>query len=267
MATKHIREEEVKNRLRQDLFSTYDATPIQGNIDFAVAVPSEQTDNEEKEYLLWAEAKQGKNKDIYASLVQLILTIGRAHTYDRYLPPLYLGAFDEEKICFVRYESVIDVFAQNDFNWNVTPSDHSTKEFRQLYALIEQSLERESLLFRYEADAKELVHFVRHGFRTKSTASRIRISKTNFIHIYQNGAWRSSPPSTSTGTRRRWRSRRAWADTSPSSSVPRRPMCSTPHANCGATTTHSPMPTQMPRTTTSASTFKAPKPPRAARCK
>lgn len=34
-----LREEEVKNKLRQDFFKDYDATPILGNVDFAVAVP------------------------------------------------------------------------------------------------------------------------------------------------------------------------------------------------------------------------------------
>ncbi len=29
----------------------------------------------------------------------------------------------------------MDVFGKNDFNWNVTPSDHDTKEFHELAAL------------------------------------------------------------------------------------------------------------------------------------
>lgn len=35
------REEQLKNQLRQDYFRDYDATPILGNIDFAVAVPTD----------------------------------------------------------------------------------------------------------------------------------------------------------------------------------------------------------------------------------
>lgn len=36
MANNKIREEEVKNRIRQEFFQDYDATPILGDIDFAV---------------------------------------------------------------------------------------------------------------------------------------------------------------------------------------------------------------------------------------
>ena len=36
----NLREEEIKNRLRHDSFDAYDATPILGNIDFAVALPA-----------------------------------------------------------------------------------------------------------------------------------------------------------------------------------------------------------------------------------
>jgi hypothetical protein len=52
------------------------------------------------ESLLWAEAKQGRS-DIYNSIVQLILTIGKARTFDKFLPPPMLGAFDGEKIAFI----------------------------------------------------------------------------------------------------------------------------------------------------------------------
>lgn len=38
MATNKIREEEVKNKIRQEFFQDYDATPILGDIDFAVTI-------------------------------------------------------------------------------------------------------------------------------------------------------------------------------------------------------------------------------------
>ena len=47
--------------------------------------------------MLWAEAKKGNQADIYESFVQLIITIGKARTFDTYLPPNFLGAFDAEK--------------------------------------------------------------------------------------------------------------------------------------------------------------------------
>ena len=90
--------------------------------------------------LLWAEAKRGTVTDIYKPLVQLVLTIGRARTFDTYLPPPFLGVFDAEKIVFLPYKEIMPFFTLNDFNWNVTPSDDTTREFGLLYEAIRASL-------------------------------------------------------------------------------------------------------------------------------
>ena len=181
-----IQEEELKNKVAHDYFADYDSTQIIGKIDFCIAVPQEGTELFETESLLWAEAKAGVKKDIYESFVQLILTIGRARTFDHHLPPAFLGAFDAEKIAFLPYNEVIDVFYQNDFNWNVTPSDHETKEFRQLYDKVKADIERDVLLYRFGTDDTELHAFIRRNFVIgKSRLSKIRINKNNFTHIYQ----------------------------------------------------------------------------------
>jgi len=91
--------------------------------------------------LLWAEAKKG-NFDVPTMFVQLILTIGRARTFDKTLPPAFLGAFDYQKIAFVLYIHVQDIFYLNDFNWNVAPSNHATKEFQFIKARIESILKQ-----------------------------------------------------------------------------------------------------------------------------
>lgn len=182
----NIQEAELKNKVAHDYFSDYDNTPIIGNIDFCIAVPRGGAELFETESLLWAEAKAGTRKDIYESFVQLILTIGKARTFDKHLPPAFLGAFDAEKIAFLPYTNIIDVFYQNDFNWNVTPSDHDTKEFRQLYKQVKEDIEREVLLYRFGIDKHELRKFIRNNFIVgKSHLSKIRINKNNFTHIYQ----------------------------------------------------------------------------------
>ena len=182
----NIQEEELKNKVAHDWFPAYDSTQIIGKIDFCIAMPKEGDETFETESLLWAEAKAGTKKDVYESFVQLILTIGKARTFDSYLPPAFLGAFDAEKIAFLPYAYIIDVFYQNDFNWNVTPSDHETKEFRQLYDKVKTDIEREVLLYRFDTDEKELSSFIRKNFILgKSRLSKIRINKNNFTHIYQ----------------------------------------------------------------------------------
>ncbi len=187
MANNKIREEEVKNRIRQEFFQDYDATPILGNIDFAVTTKkSSEGELFDQEYFLWAEAKAGNAEDIYASFVQLIITIGKAHTHESYLPPRYLGAFDEEKIAFIEYHHIVSVFYQNDFNWNVTPSNHSTKEFHMLYDLLHEQLKKEISLFDLRKDEKELRKFIRSNFKLgKQRTNGINITKNNFIFVFQ----------------------------------------------------------------------------------
>lgn len=135
---------------------------------------------------MWAEAKSGSKKDIYESFVQLILTIGRARTFDKFLPPAFLGAFDADKIGFLPYNSILDTFYKSDFNWNVTPSDHETKEFRQVYDTVKSNIENGVMLFYFGRDDKELRKFIKENFVIgKSRLSKVRINKNNFTSIYQ----------------------------------------------------------------------------------
>ena len=183
-----MREEELKNRVAADIFPEYDCARIVGNIDFCVSVPcsDRQTgDPWERESLLWAEAKKGRRANLLESFVQLILTIGRARTFDKVLPPAFLGAFDAEKIAFIPYNAVLDIFYQNDFNWNVTPSDHDAKEFRQVMETVETSIRETECVFRFGADEKELRAFVRKNFIIgRKSVSRLRITKNNFASVY-----------------------------------------------------------------------------------
>ena len=167
MAYENIREEELKNKIAQDYFGVFDCTKIIGNVDFCVTLSTEnkkQTQLLETESLLWAEAKKGKS-DIFKSIVQLILTIGKARTFDKNMPPAYLGAFDAEKIAFIPYNDIHDIFYQNDFNWNVTPSNYETKEFKQVYEKVKTTIENKSLLFYFDKDHKELHEFVKINFK------------------------------------------------------------------------------------------------------
>ena len=184
-----LREEELKLCVAEDWFAVYDCKRRIGNIDFCVAIPATELGLYGSESALWAEAKAGTHKDILESFVQLILTIGRARVFDKEHPPRFLGAFDAEKIAFLPYDTVMDVFAQNDFNWNVTPSDHSTKEFSQLYELAKQTIEGESYLYDYEKDEAELRKFIKANFISgRKDVSRIQITRNNFTHVYQK--WR-----------------------------------------------------------------------------
>lgn len=182
--SKTIREEELKNKVARDYFHSFDNTQIIEEIDFSIA-PKKEADKKDTEYFLWAEAKKGNKNDIYESFVQLILTIGKKRVFDKHLPPPFLGAFDAEKIAFIQYYKVLDVFNQNDFNWNVTPSDHESKEFKQLYNLVENTLKNESYIYKFDDDESELKEFIRANFIAgKNSLSKVQIDKNNFVNIY-----------------------------------------------------------------------------------
>ena len=181
MKYKNIREEELKNKVGADWFKQFDTTEILGNIDFTVFPKNDSLFG--RTPLLWAEAKTG-NFDVPTMFVQLILTIGKARTFDKTLPPAFLGAFDFKKIAFVEYSNVQDIFYLNDFNWNVTPSNHETKEFRLIKERIESTLKENTYVFDFEKDDKELRTFIKDNIANATTTSKIKIDKNNFIPIY-----------------------------------------------------------------------------------
>lgn len=184
MKYQNIREEELKNKVAHDYFWIYDCTKIIGNVDFCVCMHQSQKELFEQESLLWAEAKKGSS-DIYNSIVQLILTIGKARTFDKFLPPAMLGAFDGEKIAFIPYNDIHEVFYLNDFNWNVTPSNHNTKEFKLIHEKVKTIIDTKTLLFNFLKDDRELKKFIKKNFIVgKFGLTKTKIDKNNFMVIY-----------------------------------------------------------------------------------
>ncbi|EAJ3733455.1 hypothetical protein DCU87_05380 [Campylobacter upsaliensis] len=199
----NLPEEELKNKVAADFFSsnpqsenikldkeqkallkTLDSTQILGRIDFCISYNAKtlfQPIN-----FLWAEAKKGNKADIIESFIQLILTIGKEKTYENNLPPIFLGAFDCEKIAFIPYHELDSIFSQNDFNWLVTPSKHDTKEFKTLHALAKELIEKQKLQFSLKSDTKELQSFIQANFTLNNeNIAKIPITKNNFTTIYQ----------------------------------------------------------------------------------
>ena len=188
----------IINTVREDFFKDYDCRKLIGNIDFSVAIP--QTGKElfpEIEYVLWAEAKKGAltPSAFHDAFIQLIFTIGRERTFDKNLPPKFLGAFDAEKIAFIPFSAVMDVFSQNDFDWTVAPSDHESKEFKQLKEMVKKQLtetgkENENVyFFNFFNDKRDLQRFIKRNFVSgRDSVQRMRITYNNFTHIYEK--WR-----------------------------------------------------------------------------
>lgn len=175
-------EEELKNRVGEDFFADFNHSTIKGRVDFCIA--DKQTFFGEPTEYLWAEAKRGK-ANLDHALVQLILTIGRAQLHTKQSPPRYLGAFNATRIYFIPFHKLHDIFWMNDFNWSVTPSDHSTKEFSLVVERVQGIIEEENLTFDFSKDDKELRKFIKNNFMPyKEKTTKIPITKTNFITIY-----------------------------------------------------------------------------------
>ena len=184
--TNNILEEEIKNRLRDDFFKDYDANPIIGKIDFAVTLKTEGEELFDKEYFLWAEAKRNPKEELVDSFVQLVITIGKAKTHEKLLPPYFLGAFDKEKIAFIEFHNIIGALYQGEINWNVAPSDHKSDTFIQLRNMLNDILLQGMSVFNIKKDEKALRKFIRKNFRLgRDRTSRINITRNNFMFVFQ----------------------------------------------------------------------------------
>ena len=182
MKYKNIREESLKLKVASDFFSSFDTTEIVGNIDFCVK-PKQIDLFSNTAPLVWAEAKKD-TQEVTEMITQLILTIGKARTFDKTLPPAFLWCFDFEKIAFVEYLEIQDIFYENDFNRNVTPSNHDTKEFQKVRNRIEGILKKKTWIFDYEKDEKRLKDFIQNTIGKVGSGAKIKINKNNFLPIY-----------------------------------------------------------------------------------
>ena len=183
MKYSNIREEALKNKVWADFFAHFDTTDIPWNIDFCVKSKQVDLFSWQTAPLLRAEAKTW-DYDIPEMFTQLILTIWKARTFEKTLPPAFLWAFDFKKIAFVEYLEIQDIFYENDFDWTVTPSNHSTKEFKKVYQRIENILKRKTWTFDYEKDEEKLKDFIKNVVWKAGSTAKIRINKNNFLPIY-----------------------------------------------------------------------------------
>jgi hypothetical protein len=182
-ANQKIGEANYKAAIFQEYFGTKKFAYMQeiDRIDFVI------TDNMDR-HLIWAETKKN-TADIVEMFVQLILTIGKARTFDRYNPPPFLCVFDYQKIAFLQYNTVHDIFYQTDFNWNITPSNHKSKEFKQIKTIVEKTVQEKNMLFSFDSDKQVLKEFIKNNFTASldffpDLFAHLQIDKNNFIPTY-----------------------------------------------------------------------------------
>ncbi|GAA7269915.1 hypothetical protein [Helicobacter pylori] len=176
----NLNEEPLKSIVAKAFFENFDFSG--DKIDFIITYSHK---NKGKplwiEPILWAEGKKGKS-ELFKSLAQLILTIGKYKFYTHFPPP-YLGAFDAFSFLFVEYHKLDFIFTRSDIDFSVTPSNHNTESFKHLLNEITPLLEKEALIFDYETQNKELKAFIKDNL-LYSKRSKIPVDKNNFVHVY-----------------------------------------------------------------------------------
>ena len=180
----NIPEEELKNKVAMEFFSDFDCTQILGEIDFCVSF--EMQSFFEDTYFLWAEAKKGKDADIYESFTQLLLTIAKHKHHQKHNPPPFLGAFDAEKIAFIEYSKLMEFLDRSDFDYlHTTPSNHDGANFQKMHAQIKGILQSQISLFYFGKDNDEIKEFIKTNFAlNNANLTQIPITEDNFVHIY-----------------------------------------------------------------------------------
>lgn len=176
----NLNEEPLKSSVAKAFFENFDFSG--DKIDFIITYSHK---NKGKplwiEPILWAEGKKGKS-ELFKSLTQLILTIGK-HKFYTHFPPPYLGAFDAFSFLFVEYHKLDFIFTRSDIDFSVTPSNHNTEKFKHLLNELTPLLEKEALIFDYETQNKELKAFIKDNL-LYSKRSKIPVDKNNFVHVY-----------------------------------------------------------------------------------
>ncbi|GAA6798511.1 hypothetical protein BTM501_11540 [Helicobacter pylori] len=176
----NLNEEPLKSSVAKAFFENFDFSG--DKIDFIITYSHK---NKGKplwiEPILWAEGKKGKS-ELFKSLAQLILTIGK-HKFYMHFPPPYLGAFDAFSFLFVEYHKLDFIFTRSDIDFSVTPSNHNTESFKHLLNELIPLLEKEALIFDYETQNKELKAFIKDNL-LYSKRSKIPVDKNNFVHVY-----------------------------------------------------------------------------------
>ncbi|WRB32943.1 hypothetical protein KVM43_06875 [Helicobacter pylori] len=178
----NLNEEPLKSQIKAEFFKDKKFLYSGDKIDFIITYSHK---NKGKplwiEPILWAEGKKGKS-ELFKSLAQLILTIGK-HKFYMHFPPPYLGAFDAFSFLFVEYHKLDFIFTRSDIDFSVTPSNHNTESFKYLLNELTPLLEKEALIFDYETQNKELKAFIKDNL-FYSKRSKIPVDKNNFVHVY-----------------------------------------------------------------------------------
>ncbi|MDR0666758.1 MAG: hypothetical protein LBF71_05015 [Campylobacteraceae bacterium] len=183
------KEETLKSLVHDDYFHKFGYEPNIDNIDFVITDKKTRNnlfDDTQRNsvHYFWAEAKKGKH-DVFNMLTQLMLTCKKTYEKTEYLAPPYLGCFDEERIAFVSFHDILPIFNETDFNWNTTPSNHESADFKKAREKLKKLIGTKIAVYSFGADDKEIKEFIKTHFIAGASASiKSPITKDNFVQIF-----------------------------------------------------------------------------------
>jgi len=141
----------------------------------------------------WAENKLDET-DVYEMLTQLILTCKKTYDNGEYLAPAHIGCFDRTHIAFVDFSIILPIFTEADINWNQTPSDHKSDDFKKAYRRITELIDGNIVIFNFGLDDIEIHEFIKtHIGIMESSGIKILINKNNFQQIFYKWATMVKP--------------------------------------------------------------------------
>jgi hypothetical protein len=184
------KEEQLKSLVRDDFFMQFGYEPDIDNIDFVISAKSERGASLFNDgagtsaHYLWAEAKKGIC-DIYDMYTQLILTCRKTYADGVYLAPPWLGCFDQTRLSFVPFNDVLPVFSLIDFNWNTTPHDHTSLDFKKARRAVEKLIGAKVFIFNFSSDERDIRQFIQQNFIVGANAAvKSPITEANFVQIF-----------------------------------------------------------------------------------
>jgi len=179
------KEETFKAAVFRDFFNSakYAYEPNIDNIDFIVTEAKTLKGNIWTRHYLWAESKKGI-AEIYPMLTQLILTIKKTYEKGDHLPPLFIACFDTSKIAFVPFHDILPIFSDSDINWNITPSNYASPDFKKTEKKVEALSKKNIVIFNFNIDKKEIINFINKNLVAGNITAKFQVNKNNFVIIY-----------------------------------------------------------------------------------
>ena len=176
------KEETFKARVRERHFARFAYRPDIEGIDFVVA--DRRLDKDMDRHFYWAESKR-KPTPPEAMLAQLLLTCKKIIDRGDVHPPKFLGCFDNERITFIEFNELLDLFSASDVNWKTVPSDVHAPDHRKLRDKIGQRLAAAGTRVEFAFnDPGPLSEFIRGNFNSSGDLARIQVDRNNFVFVY-----------------------------------------------------------------------------------